>query len=266
MKRILAVFILLLLFLPFQSLTAVDAMKHSVMITAHRGSSGAAPENTISAVLLAAQQGAGYAEVDVQMTADGVVVLYHDRTMSKLGISRKVSELHYSDVIHVDAGGWFSPEYVGEKIPTLEQVMIAAHRRIKLNIELKMYEPNMPLPEAVAQMIEQHQFIDQCIVTSFDAEAIRRIKAANPYIKTGLIVSSKKKLTDEVWSSGEYDLLSLKSKLVDRSIARKAATFGKELHVWTVNKEKEMKRLLKHNVSSIITDYPERLHEVMKFY
>lgn len=234
------------------------------MITAHRGSSGAAPENTLSAVLLAAQQGAGYAEVDVQMTADGIIVLYHDRTMNKLGINKKVSELSFSDIIHTDAGGWFSPEYVGEKIPTLEQVITAANRRIKLNIELKMYEPNMPLPEAVAQMIEQHHFIDQSIVTSFDPEAIRRVKATNPNIKTGLIVSSKRKLTDDVWTSSEYDLLSLKSKLVNPSIARKAAAFGKELHVWTVNKEKEMKRLLRHNISSIITDYPERLHDMMR--
>jgi len=265
MKRTLLFLLLFTLLIPFQSSTAIDALNNYERITAHRGSSGTAPENTISAVLQAAEQGAGFAEIDVQMSADGIIVLYHDQTLKKLGLDRKISDLHYNEILAADAGRWFSPEYAGEKIPTLDQVMKLAKKRIKLNIELKMYDADSMLPEAVAKLIEWNGFERQCIVTSFDLDAIKRVKQANPAVKTGLIVSNKKHLTDKVWS-GDFEVLSVKSKLVNRKMVNNAKRYGKELHVWTVNKEDEMRRILKYDVKSIITDYPSILFELIKYH
>ena len=264
-KRTLLFLLLFTLLFPFQSSTAIDALMNYERITAHRGSSGSAPENTLSAVLQAAEQGAGYAEIDVQMSADGIVVLYHDQTFEKLGLKRTLTDMRYDEILSIDAGKWFSSDYTGEKIPTLDQIMKASKMRIKLNIELKMYDSDNALPEAVVRMIEWNGFTQQCIVTSFDVNAIERVKLANPNIKTGLIVSSKKSLTNKVWS-GNFDIISVKSKLINRSVAAKAALSGKELHVWTVNKEKEMRRILKYNVKSIITDYPDVLYNIVKYH
>lgn len=263
MKKILTLLALFALLVPFQSTQAVDVLSNYDRITAHRGSSGSAPENTLSAVLQAAQDGAGYAEIDVQMSVDGVIVLYHDRKLSKLGIDRNVTDMRYDEMLTADIGGWFSADFSGERIPTLDLIMEAAYPRIKLNIELKMYDPLSPLPEAVANMIMQKNFIDRSIVTSFDLQAIERVKQVNPAIRTGLIISRKKAITTKIWTSN-IDILSVKSKLVDRKLVKQASSSGKELHAWTVNKKSEMRRLLRFDIASIITDYPGDLYQIVK--
>jgi len=262
-KQTILLLSLFTLLIPFQSLQAIDALSNSERITAHRGSSGSAPENSLSSVLQAARDGAGYAEIDVQLSADGVIVLYHDQLLSKHGIHRNVSDMQYEEILSADIGGWFSPEFTGERVPSLDFIMDAAYKRIKLNIELKMYDPDSPLPEAVVSLIERKGFVGQCIVTSFDINAIQQIKRLNPNIKTGLIISKKKAITDELWSS-DIDILSVKSKLVNRKFVKQAGEHHKDLHVWTVNNKNEMKRIMRFNVASIITDYPDQLHKLMK--
>jgi glycerophosphoryl diester phosphodiesterase len=264
LKRISIILVLLTLVVPVHYSTAISAQNNYEHITAHRGSSGTAPENTLSAVLHAINHGAGYAEIDVQLSADGVIVLYHDQTLVKLGNGKNVTELPYVEIAAADAGGWFSSDYIGERIPTLLEVLDAARDRIKLNIELKLYTPDSPLPEAVAALLESSDFIAHCIVTSFDRSAIQRVKSLNPNIKTGLIVRNKSALTTQFWSS-DIDVLSVKSKLINRSLVKKATKNGKELHVWTVNTEKEMRKMLGYNVKSIITDYPELLYNMSRY-
>jgi len=239
-----------------------DAMRNYEFITAHRGSSGTAPENTIGAVLKAVKDGAGIAEIDVQLTADGKVVLFHDETLHKYGIPAKVSELTYERLAAVRIGG-HRAAYRGERIPELEEVIAAARDRIKLNIELKMYDPDSPLPEIVASIVARERLFDQIFVTSFDLAAIERVMALNPQIKTGLIVRTAQEITDTVLQSG-ISVLSVKSKTVDPALAAKLKEAGIELHVWTVNSEAEMKRMLAMNVHSIITDYPHRLYRLLQ--
>ncbi len=264
LKRTLLMLLLLALIMPFQSSTIINAQATYDFITAHRGSSGSAPENTLSAVHQAIAHGAGYAEIDVQLSNDGTIVLYHDQTLIKLGNPKPITELTYHEIGLADAGSWFSPDYVGERIPTLDEVIDLARDRIKLNIELKLYDTDSALPEAVAFLIDRMDFIEQCIVTSFDEMAIKRVKLLNPGIRTGLIIRNKKTLTNQIWSS-DIDILSVKSKLVNRSLVKKANQNGKELHAWTVNTKKEMRRMLRYEVKSVITDYPELLYSMMKF-
>ena len=263
-RRTLIFVVIFALLFPLSSTKAIDALHKYERITAHRGSSGNTPENTLSSVVQAINDGAGYAEIDVQLTSDGVIVLYHDETMKKHGIPRRITDMRYEELLTVDVGSAYNIQYAGERTPTLEQVMESAHKRIKLNIELKVYHQNNKLPEKVVELIEKYGFADQCIVTSFDEMAIKRVKLLNPSIRTGLIVKDKKQLTDAIWS-GDMDILSIKSKLVSRKLAGKARSHNKELHVWTVNSAREMKRMLRYQVASIITDYPERLYPIVHF-
>src|SRR5262249_22055869 len=93
-----------------------------VRVTAHRGHARAAPENTLSAIRKAIESGADYVEMDVQQTADGVVVLLHDRDLKRVaGVSRRLDELSYDEVRKLDVGSWFDPAFAGERVPTLEQ-------------------------------------------------------------------------------------------------------------------------------------------------
>jgi glycerophosphoryl diester phosphodiesterase len=117
-----------------------------VRVTAHRGHARAAPENTLSAMHKAIESGADYAEMDVQQTADGVVVLLHDRDLRRVaGVSRRLDELSYDEVRQLDVGSWFDPAFAGERVPTLADVIGLCRGKIRLNIELKFFGPDRRL-------------------------------------------------------------------------------------------------------------------------
>jgi glycerophosphoryl diester phosphodiesterase len=225
-----------------------------VQVTAHRGHSLAAPENTLSAVRKAIDSGADYAEVDVQQTADGVVVLLHDSDLKRVaGDSRRIAELPYDDVRKLDVGTWFGPAFASERVPTLTEAIDLARGRIKLNIELKFYGPDRRLAAETARLVRDKGFESDCLVTSFALDALQELKQQNPRIRTGLIVG--KSLGDP--SRLDVDALSVRADGLSDETLRAAHRRGQEVHVWTVNDAPRMNRLIKRGVDNIITDDPD---------
>jgi glycerophosphoryl diester phosphodiesterase len=230
-----------------------------VRVTAHRGHSLAAPENTLSAVRKAIESGADYAEVDVQQTADGVVVLLHDRDLKRVaGVPRGVEELPYDEVRKLDVGRWFSPAFAGERVPSLVDVMNLCRGRIKLNIELKSYGPGQRLARDVARLVREQGFETDCLVTSFDFDALREGKRQDPDLRTGLIVAYA--LGDV--SRLDVEALSVRADTLSDEMLRQAHRAGMEVHVWTVNDARRMTHLMKRGVDNIITDDPDLLIRV----
>jgi glycerophosphoryl diester phosphodiesterase len=237
--------------------------KSIITVTAHRGASGLAPENTLSSVKKAMALGADFSEIDVQETADGQLILLHDGTLDRTSNSiGSIWEMKYADLKDVDVGTWFSAEFVGEPISTLEEIIDAVNGKMKLNIELKMNGHQKKLTELTVDLVTKKNFIDQCIMTSFDREAVRKVKQINPKIKTGYIFS-KFPESEDIYK-GEFDLFSINKKLVTQELVDKAHQNGKEVHVWTVNKKEDMKTLIGYGVDSIITNYPNILIEILK--
>ena len=114
-------------------------VRRDVEVTAHRGSSGRAPENTLSALRAAIEDGADYAEIDVQETADGHVVLLHDTDLERIaGVDRKIWEVELAELKRYDAGSWFGEAFRKERVPTLEEAIDLVSGRLKLNIELAL--------------------------------------------------------------------------------------------------------------------------------
>ena len=230
-----------------------------VKITAHRGHSRAAPENTISAVRKAIESKADYAEVDVLLTSDGVAVLLHDSDLKRVaGDERKISDMSFDDLKQLDVGSWFGSEFVGERVPTLEEVMKLSKGRIKLNIELKVYGPDSRLIPEVARIIRELNFESECIVTTFDYDALLEAKRLNPRIRTGLIIAHA--LGDV--SKLEVDLFSVRANWLSDQVLKQAHRRAKEVHVWTVNDPAEMLSFMKRGVDNIITDDPDILISV----
>jgi glycerophosphoryl diester phosphodiesterase len=230
-----------------------------VQVTAHRGHSLAAPENTLSAVRKAIDSGADYAEVDVQQTADGVVVLLHDGDLMRVaGDPRKIDELSYDEVRELDVGSWFSPAFDGERVPTLGQVINLSRGRIKLNIELKLQGPDRRLVHEVARLLREKEFESDCLVTSFDYDALQEGKRHNPRLRMGLTIAYG--LGDV--SRLEVEALSVRADFLSDQLLRAAHRRGKEVHVWTVNDDRQMFRLMKRGVDNIITDDPDMLIRV----
>jgi glycerophosphoryl diester phosphodiesterase len=236
------------------NLSRLLADRPPVQITAHRGHSLAAPENTLRAVDKAIESGADYAEVDVQRTADGFVVLLHDSDLKRVaGLARGVEELPYEEVRKLDVGSWFGPEFAGVYVPTLAEVIDRARGRIKLNIEMKFFGPDRELARDVARLIREKEFENDCIVTSFNYDALQEAKRINADLRTGLIVAFALGDLNRL----EIDLLSVRADWLSDELLRGAHRRGKEVHVWTVNDAGQMARLIKRGVDNIITDDPD---------
>jgi glycerophosphoryl diester phosphodiesterase len=235
-------------------------LRDDVIITAHRGASAVAPENTLSAIEKAIELGADYAEIDVQEIADGTVVVFHDSDLVRVaGLDRKIWTVTSEELQGLDAGGWFSPEFAGEPVPTLQEAIETARGRIGLNIELKVHGHEKRLVESVVETVEAAGFEEDCIITSLKREAIMKVRELNPRLEIGYILYQK---------AGNVSRLGVEHLMFSTRLATDAAIVaaqgqGKQVHVWTVNDRKQMSGLLDRGVNGILTDYPDRLKEVL---
>jgi len=234
---------------------------HRVAVTAHRGSSKLAPENTLSAVGRAIEDGAHFAEIDVQETADGVVVLLHDTDLMRIaGLNKNIWQLTYPEIKSLDVGSWFSKDYIGEHIPTLAETLELARDKIKLNIELKFNGHEKQLVANVVKIIEDHQFESRCVISSLNYAGLQKVKELNPDLQTGFIIAQS---IGNMFRA-DIDFLSLASSMVTADVVAAAGKSKKEVHVWTINSPAKMSYYIDLGVDNIITDYPARLVEMIK--
>lgn len=243
-------------------LVCTSQTKRKILITAHRGASGLSPENTLAAMLQAIEFQADYAELDVQETKDGHIILLHDadlkRTTNDSGV---IWEKTMPDLQGVDAGSWKAPEFAGEPIPLLTTVIDRVNGKIKLNIELKINDHQEDIEQRVLKIIEEKNFIDQCIVTSFNRASVEKVKDLNPKIRVGLIFDKMPR--DDIYQT-RWELFSVHYNLVNRDFVEKAHKANKQVHVWTVDDPNLMKKLIADGVDSIITNRPDILWEVLQ--
>jgi glycerophosphoryl diester phosphodiesterase len=236
------------------NLSRYTAARPAARVTAQRGHARAAPENTLSAIRKAIDSGADYAEVDVQRTADGVLVLAHDRDLKRVaGDPRRVEKLTYDEIRKLDVGSWFDPAFAGERVPTLAEVIKLSRGRIKLNIALRFFSPDRRLAREAARLVRDEDFEPDCLVTSFEYDALLEVKRHNPRLRTGLIVT--KALGN--LSRLEVEVLSVQASALTDAMLRAAHRAGMEVHVWTVNDPGEMVRLIKRGVDNLLTSDPD---------
>lgn len=229
-------------------------LRDRVLVVAHRGGSRRAPENTLAAIRKAIEIHADLSEIDVQETSDGKVVLLHDNDLRRVaGVDKKIWEVSYDEIKDLDVGSWFSPDYRGERIPTLTEILDVVEGRIGLNIEIKSNEHNPTLPEKVVKLVQEKGLVSDCVISSFNYEWLPLVKRLNSRLRVGYITSEP---VGDI-SRLEVDFLSLQQKLVTEDLVRAARKRKKEVHVWTVNDPKEMGRLIDLGVDGIITDVPD---------
>ena len=235
-------------------------VESEVAITAHRGASVAAPENTMAAFRQAMAAGATYAELDVQRTADGRIIVLHDGDLLRMGGDpRKVKDLTASELQAIDVGRKYDARFSGEVPPTLEEVIALVRGRMKLNVELKYNVPDAGLAPAVIELLQREDFLDQAVITSLDYAALKQVKGLEPRLPTGHIVTAA---VGNVVRT-EADFLSLNSARASTALVRKAHAAGKGVHVWTVNDPEVMLRMIERGVDNIITDDPALLARVI---
>lgn len=235
-------------------------MDARVAITAHRGASVAAPENTMAAFRTALDAGATYVELDVQRTADGRIIVLHDGDVMRVGGDpRKVKDLTVAELQAIDIGRKYDARFTGEVPPTLEEVIALVRGRMKINIELKYNVPDPGLAPAVIDLLKREDFLGEVVITSLDYAALKQVKAIEPRLPTGHIVTAA---VGNVVRT-EADFLSLNSARATPSLVRRAHAAGKQVHVWTVNQPEVMLRMIERGVDNIITDDPALLTRVI---
>lgn len=223
-------------------------------ISAHRGSSMTAPENTMASFKQALYDLADYVELDVHLTSDNVVVVMHDSNLKRTtGLNKSIWQVSYDKIRELDAGSWFSSEYEGEPVPTLEEVIREIGPLVKLNIEIKYNKKESGLTEAVVDIIERSHFEDRCVVTSSDYSVLADVKKLNSDIQTGYVLSAA---YGAYYSIGYVDVISINYTYVNKALVDAVHRNGKEIYVWTVNSPSLVKALANMGVDNIITDDP----------
>ncbi|WP_144684736.1 glycerophosphodiester phosphodiesterase [Bacillus altitudinis] len=229
-------------------------------IIAHRGSSSAAPENTIAAFDVAVEQGADYIELDVQMTMDQHVVVIHDDTVDRTTNGNGLVKSYTLDQLKkLDAGSWFDHQYTNERIPTLQEILERYSQRIGILIEIKHPKRQIGIEKAVARIINRFAYSRHIMIQSFDVHALQRIKAFAPSLRTALIIKpdvfklTKRKLTTY---SSFANGLNMKKTMINRWWIDRIHTFGMDVFIWTVKDQKTADRIKKYPIDGVVTDNP----------
>ncbi len=232
-----------------------------VAVTAHRGSSLAAPENTLAAIEQAIVDGAHFVEIDVRMTADGALVLLHDRDLRRVaGDPRAIWEITLEELQTLDAGAWFDPRFAGQRVPTLTEAVAQIGGRAEIYLEIKTAVATPDLIDAVVAYLQREQLLEQTVVAALDPVVLERVRQLEPHLRTALLVHT---------TIGQLERLGLHALALRAALAsprelRLARRHGHELHVWTVNDRALMSRMIDLGVDNIITDRPDLLVELLE--
>lgn len=229
-------------------------------VTAHRGSSAEAPENTLAAIRLAIEDGADVCEIDVFQAGDGTLVVTHDPSFRRVaGVDLDVWNASAAQIAALDAGAWFDERFRGEPVPTLDQVIDAAAGRLGLNLELKVHGREQHFAEAVAETVHRHALGTDCVLTSMDADILREVRRVDPSLRIGAILST----SNGGESERDVDVYSVERQVATASFLEQARRDGREVHVWTVNERADLDRFALRGADSLITDHPRLAREVL---
>ncbi len=222
-------------------------------VTAHRGASLNYPENTMSAFRGAKELGADWIELDVQQTKDRKLIVLHDTNLKRTtGVDKNTWELTLEEVEKLDAGSFFSPEFAGEKIPLLEDVIVfAKENNMKLNIELKPTGKEIEFEKDVVDLVRKYDFVDNCVITSQVYEVLENVKKYNREIQTVYVMSLA---YGDITKLTAADSFSIEASSATKKLVNKVHNEGKELYVWTVNTKENIQKMIDLNVDNIITD------------
>jgi len=231
-----------------------------VVVIAHRGSSAIAPENTLAAFRLAAEQRADLVELDVQESSDGQVLVAHDADLMKVsGNPATIWGTPAATLRAIDIGSYRDARYAAERVPTLGEALAVCKGRCKVLVELKSYGHDQHLEERVVQIVEAAGMADQCEFMSLDHDMARKIKALRPSWRVGLLVAQAMGDLTEL----NADFLAVESRMASRRFVRRAHRAGQDVYIWTVNDPAWMLMGLTRGVDGLITDHPDVAQRVI---
>ena len=246
-----------------------------VEITAHRGASYYAPENTLAAFRLGWEQKADSVELDVYLTRDGRIVCFHDRDTKRVaGVERPVVEQTLEELRRLDVGTWKGEQWQGEPIPTLAEALETLPRWGRMFVEIKC-GPEIT-PEMVRVVEAAGKRADQIVFISFSLEACASIKKALPAHEVYYLSSFKQNEDTGAWTPTVETLIAQAREAgldglnvnyggpLDKGFARQVREAGLKFCVWTVNAPEDALRMARIGAMGITTDRPAFIRETLE--
>jgi glycerophosphoryl diester phosphodiesterase len=251
------------------------------LVIAHRGGRSLGPESTLYTYRKAVKLGVDVLEMDVRNTRDGQLIILHDDTVTRTTNATgpvenyTLVELKKLDAAHrwsPDNGQTFPLRNKGVKIPTLAEVF-SEFPETKMNLEIK--DSRSGTTRSLCRLIRDHHMTKKVMVASFDADSLKEFRSLCPLVATSagaseaMLFYGLQKVYLEAAYSPDVQALQVPEtfrdlRVVNRRFIEAAHARNLRVHVWTENDVKTMKRLLNLGVDGIMTDYPQRLLELLQ--
>ena len=257
----------------FAALVATCVSASAVEIIAHRGASADAPENSLSAMKLAWEQGADAIELDLWLSKDGKLIVFHDSDTKRIGgVDRKISDYTFAEASQIDVGKWKGEKFAGEKLPTLESILATVPPGKKAVLEIKC-GPEI-VPEFARVVRASGLKPSQMVVISFQHPALAESKKQLPELEHYLLAGYSKDKSGafpelaplfEKAKAAKYEGLNLNFKWpIDGKFVADVRSHGLKLLVWTVDDPADAKRFAALKLDAITTNKPGFLREELK--
>ncbi len=225
---------------------------------AHRGCSYRAPENTLPAFRLAREYGIPGVELDLQLSGDGEIIVFHDADFSRIGGSpKRVGNSALNEIRKLDAGRHKGAEFTGTRIPTFRELLEELGRDLLLDIELKYYSRKdaTALVAGVAALLEEFRMEQRAVVSSFDPRILIKSKRRIPHIPHGLIYDES---SLPFWCRPGMALRYSRADF-EKPVHRMGIREGWEALVWTIDEPDRAAAALRAGAAGIISNRPEDL-------
>lgn len=233
---------------------------------AHRGMSSLAPENTLAAFALCGQHGIRWIECDVDILADGTVVVSHDDTLDRCtDQSGHLAELTKADLGDIDAGSWFHDDFIGEPIPTFEQLITLANQHeLNINVEIKSCSAGWAMTDKlIANVITALAQLDtgrELIVSSFNHLALAEFKRRRPQTSVACLFEAASLGDDweSVMQACGADYIHPEDQSLTQAMVARFKSSGYKINVYTVNDLARANQLFNWGVDGVFTDIAHR--------
>lgn len=275
--------------------TQLEALQ-DFQVIAHRGASGHAPEHSMEALQMAHDMGADYLELDIQLSADGVLVAIHDETVDRTTDGEgAVQDFDLAGLKALDAGSWFNDanpdrarqDFVGTEVVTLDEVIDRFGTQTRYYLETKSAERDPTLEAAMMEKLSDRGLIEAgaVVIQSFSQESLQKVQAINPDVPliqlvwyypesddsdalvewTGVTPGPESISDADFQSVREYavgigsNLAYQGNQVIDDDFVRQAQTNDLLVHIYTINAVPEMEQLMRWGVDGVFTNFPARL-------
>jgi glycerophosphoryl diester phosphodiesterase len=239
------------------------------LVVAHRGASGTAPENTLTAIRLALEAGAEMIEIDVQITTDDQIAVFHDPTLERTTNGHgEISPFSYEELKKLDAGSWFADRFRGERIPLLDEVFQLIRGKACINVEIKPpaagedWRKRINLITAATTAAAMTPFT---LFSSFHHDTLRYLNSLQQGFHTAaLLPPGDGRLPSLVLQATGCQAFVCSLKQLIPELAADIAAHGIFAAVYTINTVQDAELAMRRNAKGLVTDFPERILEYLR--